>query len=365
MKAHNRCVSPKRISTESTATPRELEPMPLDLEPMQARSAKRPPDGEGWAFELKWDGVRALLRVEDGEARITSRRGEDVTDRYPELTEIAAALGSHEALIDGEIVVFDPEGKPSFQLLQRRMGLTATTSIRRRSAETAVTYIAFDLLWLDGHTLCDNLYEERRRLLAELDLDGPRWQLPAHHVGDGAALLEAVRSRGLEGIVAKRLDGPYRPGRRSSDWVRVKCRRRQELVIGGFLPGEGARAGRVGSLLVGHWDATPDEAKRLGRGQRLVYAGGVGSGLTERTLDGLTAALEPLRRASAPFVLGEDPALKYAQRSRERGAIAWCDPRLVCEVEFAEWTRAGTLRAASFKGLRDDKDPYEVVRERS
>jgi bifunctional non-homologous end joining protein LigD len=353
------------MSTERTATPIDLEPMPVDLEPMQARSAKRPPDGDEWAFELKWDGVRALLRVEDGGARITSRRGEDVTDRYPELAEIAGALGSHEALIDGEIVAFDSEGRPSFQLLQRRMGLTAATSIRRRLAETAVTYIAFDLLWLDGHALGDDPYEERRRLLAELALDGPCWQAPAHHVGDGEALLEAVRSRGLEGIVAKRLDGPYRPGRRSSDWVRVKCRRRQELVIGGFLPGDGAGAGRVGSLLVGHWDATPEEAQRLGREQRLVYAGGVGSGFTQRTLDGLTAALGPLRRTSAPFELGEDPTLKYAPRSRERGAIVWCDPHLVCEVEFAEWTHEGTLRAASFKGLRDDKDPHEVVRESS
>jgi bifunctional non-homologous end joining protein LigD len=356
-------MSPTPMSRGPTAPPRGAAPMPLDLEPMQARSAKRPPDADGWAFELKWDGVRALLRVAGGEVRITSRRGEDVTERYPELAGIGAGLGNHDALIDGEIVAFDPEGKPSFQLLQRRIGLTAAPSIRRRSAETAVTYIAFDLLWLDGHTLCDHPYEERRRRLAELDLDGPCWQSPAHRVGDGAALLEAVRSRGLEGIVAKRLDSPYRPGRRSSDWMRVKCRRRQELVIGGFLPGDGARSGRVGSLLVGHWDATPDEAKRLGREQRLVYAGGVGTGLTQRALDELTAALEPLRRASGPFDLGEDPVRKYAQRSRERGAIVWCDPRLVCEIEFAEWTREGTLRAASFKGLRDDKDPRQVVRE--
>lgn len=345
-------------------TSREIEPMPRDIEPMQASSAERPPDGEGWAFELKWDGVRALVRIEGDRARILSRRGEDVTARYPELAGIGAALRGRQALVDGEIVAFAPEGKPSFQLLQRRIGLTAAATIRRRSAEAPVTYVAFDLLWLDGRALCGERYEERRRLLAGLDLDGPSWQAPQHRVGDGEALLEAVRSQGLEGIVAKRLASPYRPGRRSSEWLRVKCRRRQELVVGGYLPG-GGRGGRVGSLLVGYWDATPEEARRLGREQRLVYAGGVGTGFTQRTLDHLAALLEPLHRSSTPFELGEDPRIKYAQRSRERGGIVWCDARLVCEVEFTEWTHEGTLRAASFKGLRDDKDPRQVVRESS
>jgi bifunctional non-homologous end joining protein LigD len=167
----------------------------------------------------------------------------------------------------------------------------------------------------------------------------------------------------LEGIVAKRLASGYRPGRRSADWIKVQNRRRQELVIGGWMPGEGARRRRVGSLLVGYWDATPEEAERLGRPQRLVYAGGVGSGFTDPALEELSARLEPLRIEASPFEAGWDPQVKYAARARERGGLQWCRPELVCEVEFTQWTHEDTLRAASFKGLRDDKDAREVVRE--
>ena len=170
------------------------------------------------------------------------------------------------------------------------MGLTTESTIRARAAETPATYVAFDLLWLDGESLLAEPYERRRELLAGLEFDGPSWQAPAHHVGDGARLWEAVRAQGLEGIVAKRLQSPYRPGQRSREWLKVRYRRGQELVIGGWMPGEGSRGGRVGSLLVGHWDATPEEAKSLGRPQRLVYAGGVGTGFTQEMLDRLHGA---------------------------------------------------------------------------
>lgn len=345
-------------------TTHELEPMPRDLEPMQARSAERAPGGEGWAFELKWDGVRALAYLDDGETTLCGRRGDDITFRYPELQPLAEAVG-RQAILDGEIVAFDPEGRPSFGRLQRRMGLTNELVIRRRLSEAAVTYVAFDLLWIDGRSLLSEPYERRRELLAELDLDGLAWQAPGYRVGGGDALLEAVRERRLEGIVAKRLDSRYRPGRRSSEWAKVKCRRRQEMLIGGYMPGEGARAGRPGSLLVGYWDATPEEAGRLGREQKLVYAGGVGTGFTDAMLEELAGKLEPLRRDSSPFELGWDPEAKYAARVRERGPLAWCEPQLVCEVEFTDWTHEETLRAAVFQGLRDDKEPWEVVRESS
>jgi bifunctional non-homologous end joining protein LigD len=337
--------------------------IPQTFEPMLARTVERLPAGEGWAYELKWDGVRAFVHVEGGHARVVSRRAEDVTPRYPELAAIAAALPDREVLLDGEIVAFDDEGRPSFGRLQQRMGLTKEAQIRRRVAATPVTYVAFDLLWLDGRSLLDEPYEERRRLLEELDFDGPSWQTPRNHLGDGEALLAVVQERRLEGVVAKRLQSPYRPGRRSADWMKVKCRRRQEVVIGGYMPGEGGRSGRVGSLLVGYWDTTPDEAESLGRPQRLVYAGGVGTGFTQRTLEDLSATLQPLRRETSPFELGWDPTQKYAGRVRERGPLVWVDAELVCEVEFTEWTHEDTLRAASFKGLRDDKDPREVVRE--
>lgn len=329
---------------------------------MLAREARGPPSGEGWAFELKWDGVRALADLRDGVTTIRARRGDDVTPRYPELTGLAAAV-ARDAVLDGEIVAFDADGRPSFGRLQRRMGLTREPMIRRRTAEVPVTYVAFDLLRLDGDSLLAEPYERRRELLDGLAIDAASWQAPRHHLGDGGALLELVRERRLEGIVAKRLESVYRPGRRSSDWVKVKIRRSQEVVIGGYMPGEGGRTGRVGSLLVGYWDATPDEAQRLGREQRLVYAGGVGTGFTQRTLEELAEALAPLRRDTSPFELGWDPREKYAARVRERGALVWCEPSLVCEVEFTEWTHEDTLRAAAFKGLRDDKDAREVVRE--
>jgi bifunctional non-homologous end joining protein LigD len=339
------------------------KPTPRDLEPMLATPAKLLPAGDDWGYELKWDGVRALAYIEAGEVRFSARRGDDTTGRYPELGAIGAANPDRELILDGEIVAFDEAGAPSFGRLQRRMGLTDAGRIRRRAIETPVTYVGFDLLWLDGASLMAEPYERRRELLAELDFDGPSWQAPRHRVGDGEALLELVRARGLEGVVAKRLGSPYRPGRRSPDWVKVQNRRRQELVIGGYLPGEGGRARRVGSLLVGYWDATPDEAAALGRPQRLVYAGGVGTGFTQARLDELTALLEPLRREASPFEAGWDPEVKYATRARQRGGLVWVEPAVVCEVEFLRWTHEDTLRAASFKGLRDDKDPREVVRE--
>ena len=338
--------------------------MPRDLEPMLATAAPRLPGDDGWAYEIKWDGIRALAYISPDGLRISARRGADHTPRYPELTALIDALGGREAILDGEIVAFDESGRPSFQLLQRRMGLANETTIRLRAAETPATYVAFDLLWLEGRSLIDAPYEARRDALAGLGFDGPNWQAPAHHVGEGERLWTAIRKRGLEGVVAKRLGSPYRPGKRSREWLKIRYRRGQELVIGGWMPGEGSRGGRVGSLLVGHWDATPEEAERLGRPQQLVYAGGVGTGFTQETLTRLTAALEPLRRDESPFELGEDPRVKYAQRARDRGAgPVWVEPELVCEVEFTEWTREGTLRQSAFKGLRDDKDPREVVRE--
>ncbi len=320
---------------------------------MLAADAKRLPRGDGWGYEIKWDGVRAGAVIDRG-LRLFSRRGEEISGRYPELAPLAGAVGGRKMVLDGEIVALDERGKPSFQLLQCRMGVTSPLTIRRRAAETPVTYICFDLLELDGRSTLGLPYERRRELLAELDLNGPNWQSPRHHTGDGAALLEAAHREGLEGVLAKRLDSVYRPGHRGREWIKVRLKLRQDFLIGGWMRGDGGRSGRIGSLLVGVWNLGPAEAGDQGESQRLVFAGGVGSGLSDRTIELLGELLEPLRIDRSPFEIGIGP---------KRPDPVFCEPRLVCSVEFSEWTREDTLRQPSFKGLRDDVDASEVVRE--
>ena len=330
----------------------DREPMPSGLVPMLARSGTLPAKDQGWGYEIKWDGVRALLYSEDGRIRLETRTLRDVTGRYPELRPLGRELGSRDAVLDGEVVAFDEEGRPSFQRLQGRMHLASESAVRRRMQQVPVTYVAFDLLYLDGRSTMRLPYSERRELLTALGLNGERWQTPEHHEGDGKALLDATSRMGLEGVVAKRLDSAYEPGKRTGAWVKVKNHRRQELVVGGWMPGEGGRRGRIGALLVGYHDVTPAEAGERGEPQRLIYAGRVGTGFTESMLAKLGELLEPLRRKDSPFD-GRQPA---------KGAV-FAEPELVAEVEFSEWTQSGTLRAPSFKGLRDDKPATDVVRE--
>jgi bifunctional non-homologous end joining protein LigD len=318
----------------------DREPMPERIEPMLARTGDLPRDDGRWAFEIKWDGVRAIGYAAGGRLRLTSRNGNDITPRYPELRELARALAGREAVLDGEVVAFDADGRPSFQLLQRRMHLTSEHTVRRLAQSEPVAYILFDLLWLDGHSLMDLRYDERRERLLELGLDGARWKTPAHHVGDGQAMLDASRAQGLEGIIAKRLDSPYLPGRRSSGWVKVKNFRRIDVVIGGWMPGEGRRGGRLGALLVGFYEEG-----------ELRYAGRVGSGFTETELDRLNRLLAPLERPDSPFT---GTAVKLPREAR------FVEPELVCAVEYGNWTQARTLRHPSYKGLRDDIDPRQV-----
>jgi bifunctional non-homologous end joining protein LigD len=314
-------------------------PMPERIVPMLAKPGKLPKREEDYGFEVKWDGIRAIVYSRPGDFRIEGRSLADMTAQYPELRGLGRALGSHEAVLDGEIVAFGEDGRPSFELLQRRMHLTGDAQVKRRSKELPATYIAFDLLWLDGHSLMELPYEERRERLAELDLDGASWRTPPHHPGEGTVLLGAAAEQGLEGVVAKRLDSAYEPGRRSGAWVKVKNKRRAEFVIGGWLPGEGKRTNRIGALLVGVYDA----------GGALRFAGRVGSGFTERELDYLAARLEPLRRPKTPFEGRRPP----------RGAVH-VEPERVCEVEFTEMTREGILRHPVYKGLCD-LDPQDVV----
>jgi bifunctional non-homologous end joining protein LigD len=316
----------------------DREPMPERIEPMLATPGPLPEEDGRWAYEVKWDGVRAIGFVDGSRLRLQARSGRDVTARYPEVRPLAEALAGHEVVLDGEVVAFD-EGRPSFQKLQGRMHLTSESAVRRLARTDPVTYVVFDLLFLEGRSLLALPYVERREQLAALALDGPTWQAPAHHVGDGAALLEATRAAQLEGIIAKRLDCPYTPGRRSPGWVKVKNVESADVVIGGWLPGEGGRAGRLGALVVGEPDAEG----------ALRYAGRVGTGFTEAELVRLGGLLEPLVRADSPFTGTQPP--------KQTRFVA---PRLVARVEFTERTRTGTLRQPSYKGLRDDVTPEDL-----
>jgi bifunctional non-homologous end joining protein LigD len=321
------------------------EPMPEKIVPMMARTGTLPRDDEHWAFEVKWDGVRAICHSEPGRMRLHSRNLLDITPRYPEVGRLNRALSHHRAVLDGEIVALDAEGKPSFGALQRRMHVGSESTVRRLAKEAPVTYVIFDLLWLDGHSLMDMPYGERRARLAELELgDGGRWRVPDYVVGHGEQLLAATDQQGLEGVIAKRLDSPYEPGRRTPCWLKIKNVDRQEVVVGGWVPGDGKRRDRIGALLVGVRD--DDGALR--------HVGRVGTGFTEAELDRLAEKLRPLEREDSPFAPG-GPKIP-------RGAV-FADPELVAEVEFREWTDGGQLRAPSYKGLRDDKPAELVVRE--
>jgi bifunctional non-homologous end joining protein LigD len=322
--------------------------VPDDLRPMRAVSGKLPRADAEYGYEMKWDGVRALVTVEGGRVRLTSRAGNDMTARYPELRALGDVLGTTEAVLDGEIVALDEDGRPSFEVLQRRMNVASDSAVRRLVAQVPVVIMLFDVLWLEGHSTMDLPYTDRRALLERLSLSGPHWQTPPTTPAEGEKMRAAAEGLGLEGVVAKRLDSTYQPGRRSPAWIKVKSHQGQELVVGGWLPGNGRLEARLGSLLVGYHAL--DDAD--GPGGPLRYAGRVGSGIDEQARTLLEERLAPHAREESPFV--DAPRIKDAR---------FVSPRLVVAVEFYEWTKSGVLRAPRYKGLRDDVDPGAVVRE--
>lgn len=326
-----------------------FEPMPRELAPMLAKLSPLPADESAYAFEIKWDGIRALMYVDGGRVTLRSRNGHDIGAQYPELKAVGEQLGARNAILDGEIVAIDAHGQPSFQLLQARMGLRGAQRVRARREHTPVLFMIFDVLYLEGRVTMALSYRERRKLLEKLKLKGPAWQTPRYHSGDGAALLEASRAQRLEGIVAKRLDSAYIPGARPGTWLKIKNQTRQEFVIGGFAKGE---RHAIGALLLGYYDVDAQAARARGEPQRLLYAGAVGTGFTQAMLDDLLAQLKPLKQRTNPFTSKPNKA-----------AVTFVRPQLIAEIEFTEWTRAGTLRHPSFKGLRDDKSAAEIVRE--
>jgi bifunctional non-homologous end joining protein LigD len=312
---------------------------------MLATPGGLPPDGGPWAYEMKWDGQRAVAVADAGQVRLWARSGRDITPSYPELQQLAAAVPGSRAVLDGEIVAFGGAAWPTFEVLQQRMHVASAAQAARLAAEVPVTYLVFDLLCQDGQPLLDLPYSRRRAALESLGLNGSHWQTPPSFTdATGPEVLAVSRQHGLEGVIAKRLASRYEPGRRSPAWIKIKNVRRQEAVVGGWQPGERGRSGQIGSLLIG-----------VNGPAGLEYAGHVGTGFTRQTLAMLSQRLAPLHRTTSPFT-------SPVPREHARSAL-WVDPRLVIEVEFAVWTSAGVMRAASYKGLRDDKDPAEVTRE--
>jgi bifunctional non-homologous end joining protein LigD len=273
-----------------------------------------------------------------------TRNDRDVTVTYPELGEVARALATHDAILDGEIVALE-DGRPSFGLLQQRMHVVKPAQVRTLMAKVPVVYFLFDLLWLDGTDLTGLPYDQRRAKLESLGIDRRSVQVPPAFQGNGPDSLRVSRETGLEGVIAKLRRSRYEPGRRSQSWIKVKNLLTQEVVIGGWRPGEGRRHGGIGSLLLG----IPDEDGNL------VYAGHVGTGFTQAMLDDLAARLNRLARKTSPF---SAPLPRADARDAH-----WVTPNLVGEVVFGQWTKDGRMRQPSWRGLRPDKSPSDVVRE--
>ncbi|WP_403024297.1 ATP-dependent DNA ligase [Salinibacterium sp. GXW1014] len=295
---------------------------------------------DDWAFEMKWDGIRAIAVVDDSGVRLTSRNGRDLTRSYPELAELAEASEAF-AILDGEIVAINRAGRPDFGRLQDRMNLTKASDVEKAMARTPVHFMAFDVLWSAGRSLLKEPYDERREVLVDTVNETERVKVPPTFDGDLDGALEASTTLGLEGVLAKRRASTYTPGRRSKSWVKLKHNRMQEVVIAGWRPGSGSRGGRIGSLLLGLPDAEGT----------LRYIGRVGTGFSEKQLDELQKTLRRRERKTNP--LTDVPA------ADARDAV-WVTPALVGEVEFTEWTRTGRLRHPAWRGLREDKTVEDV-----
>jgi len=309
----------------------EKGPMPKTLDPMKAQLFEKAFDDERWLFEVKWDGIRLVTFIDDGKVRLQTRAGRTVDDEYPQLQAITNLVSARQAILDGEIVALDEEGRPSFQLLQNR-----------GREEHPMQYVVFDIVYLDGQRLFKVPLEDRKRLLRNVVRDSALLKYSEHVVGEGTAFFKAAKEKRLEGIVAKRLDSPYQPGVRSSAWLKIKAILQQEVVVGGFTAPRNSRK-HFGALLVGVYE-----------GDKFVYTGHVGGGFDERTLAELYRLMKPLIIKSPPFS-GPPP------HANEKPT--WVKPKLVVEVKFSEWTRDGVMRQPVFLGLRDDVEPGEVRRE--
>jgi len=329
------------------ATP-EPVPLPRVTAPMLAVPGTLPEEAGRWAYEFKWDGIRSLIWVETGRARAVSRNGHDITDSFPELRDLGEAVQADQVVLDGELVVLGADGRASFSRLQHRMHVTSPPAVAQGAATDPVSVILFDVLYLNGRSLLDEPYDQRRAQLEQLHLEGPRWAVTPSFTGEpGGEVFRAAVGLGMEGVVAKRRDSVYRPGTRSAHWVKVKAQRTQEVVIGGWTGGAGSRRSTFGALLLG--------LPSPGGPPSLSYVGKVGTGFTQAAGEELLAELQPLSIAASPFI-GPLPRAVAADAH-------WVGPAVVGEVGFTEWTTEGRLRHPVWRGLRPDKSAEEVRRE--
>ncbi|MGI8426140.1 MAG: non-homologous end-joining DNA ligase [Actinomycetota bacterium] len=309
--------------------------LPPVFTPMLASMETEPFDSDEYWFEVKWDGVRALVFCESGSTRLVSRSGRDMTHQYPEFSDLHRKIRLDNAVFDGEIIALDENAKPSFELLQRRINLSRSTDISRGVTSVQLDLVLFDLVFADGRwTGAEPLARRLDRLSSSIEFE-ERILRSEPVPGHGIALFEAAKARGLEGVVAKRVLSPYLPGKRTKDWLKIKVVHSVDCVIGGWTPGLGSRGHSLGALLAGVYE-----------GRDLVYIGSVGTGFTDKTLNVVKKRLEALEASSCPFK--SKPNLKGAR---------WTRPEQVCEVEYREFTGGKKLRAPAFKGLRFDKPP--------
>jgi bifunctional non-homologous end joining protein LigD len=331
----------------SPASAPSKRPMPTEIHPMLATSIDKPFDDPDWLFEIKWDGYRAVAFIENGKVRLVSRNQNELTARYPELKDLAKSVKAKNAILDGEVVALDDQGRPSFSLMQQRTGFRPGGRRGPTNADVPVLYYAFDLLYLDGYDWRKLPLDERKKKLTSILIPGDSVRFSDHYERQGKALFAMAREKGLEGILAKKRDSVYQE-RRSSEWLKIKIRHRLEAVIGGYTPPKGSRA-NFGSIVLGLYD----------KQGRLIHIGQAGSGFNQNSLGEIWKMLNARETKQKPFY-GDVEALRK---------VFWVKPELVAEIEYAEWTEGtsgGTgpkLRAPVFLGLRDDKNPKECLLE--
>jgi len=311
--------------------------IPAKLQPMLAELSQSLPQGPEWLFEMKWDGVRAICIIDEGKVRLLSRTGREMDKQYPELHGISSAIAAGSAVLDGEIVMLDEKGRPSFERLQSRIGASAGAAARMAKEQPALLYV-FDLLYLDGYDLRQSPLSERKRLLESVLTPGGAVRLSEHFAGHGKQLLDFAKANGLEGIMAKRASSRYE-SRRSGDWLKIKVVSQQEFVICGYTKGE---RDFFGALVLGVYESG-----------KLVFAGNVGSGFNQESMKRIHAMLGPLKAKKSPFA--KAPAIP--------DEVTWVKPEIVCTVRYNSWTDEGRLRAPVFVGVREDIKPEECVRE--